>query len=352
MQKGMLQMLFPLRSLLALTTALACALTAPAAMAGPSAHPARTAPAFTSQPAIPAPDDMWDFASWDSEHNRLLVAHGKDVLVIDPATRAVRSIGQIGYAHAVLPLPDNQILVTSKLDNTLRILDATSGAEVARIAVDKDPDATVLSKDGHTAYVMAAKAGAISVVDLVRKQQTGRIPLKTGLEVAVLATPTLLAVNSEDFGEIELADLASGKAAGTIPLPGCEGPTGLAMDGQSGLALSACANGKAALVDIVHRKVVAMLPIGMGPDTVIWDAARSRFLIPCGQSGTLAIIALDHGTAHVQSAVATGPGARTAALDPASGTLFLPSARLNPVVKGQPKTVVAGSFRILVLSSR
>lgn len=336
----------PFRSLLAATSALLSVLAAPAAMAAPAA------PAFKPLPAIQAPDDLWDFAQWDGEHHRLLVAHGKDVLVIDPATRHVRAIGQIQYAHAVVPLPGrDRILVTSKFDDSVRILDGASGAEVNRIAVAKDPDATVLSADGHKAYVMAAKAGAISVVDLDSMKETGRIPLKTGLEVAVLASPTLLAVNTEDFNEIELADLATNKPAGTIPLPGCEGPTGLAM-GDGGLALSACANGKAVLVDIAHRKVVRMLPIGMGPDTVIWDAVHHRFLVPCGESGSLSIITMDKAGAHVQPAVATGPNARTAAFDPAAGRIYLPSARLNPAVKGKPKTVVTGSFRILALSPR
>lgn len=345
------------RTMNSLTTALLFGLMAPSAMA-PSAMaaPAKAkpvAPAYAALPPIPAPDDLWDFASWDDAHHRLLVAHGKDVLVVDPAQRTVRSIGQIAYAHAVLPLPGaDQILVTSKFDNTLRILDGASGAELTRITVDKDPDATVLSADGHKAYVMAAKAGVISVIDLDRREQVGTIALKTGLEVAVLARPDLLAVNSEDFNEIELADLNSGKAAGTIPLPGCEGPTGLAMADGTGLALSACANGKAMLVDIAKRKVVQTLTIGMGPDTVIWDAARRRFLVPCGQSASLSIIALDKGAAHVLPAVATGPSARTAAMDPATGRIYLPSAHMSPTVKGQPKTVVAGSFRILALAPR
>jgi len=334
---------YPLRPWLLAT---ATALAATASMAAPVPQAA-----FTPLTPIHAPDDHWDFAQWDAEHQRLLVAHGKDVLVVDPASGAVRGIGRIGYAHAVIPLPGtDRILVTSKLDDTARILDGATGAELNRIAVAKDPDATVLSADGRKAYVMAAGAGVVSVVDLNRMVETGRIPLKPGLEVAVLATPSLLAANNEDADEIELADLAGGTAAGTIPLPGCKGPTGLAMAQGTALALSACANGQAALVDIAKRRVVAMLPIGLGPDTVIWDTAHQRFLIPCGQSGALSIITLDRQGAHVQPAVATGPGARTAALDPATGRLYLPSARMAPGAKGQPKAVVPGSFHILVLA--
>ncbi|MDE1918169.1 MAG: gluconolactonase [Sphingomonadales bacterium] len=336
----------PLRALLAATSALLGILAGPLAIAAPAA------PAFSKLPSIQAPDDLWDFASWDEAHHRLLVAHGKDVLLVNPATRDVRSIGQIAYAHAVVPLPgQTRILVTSKLDNTVRILDADRGAELVRIPVAQDPDATVLSANGHTAYVMAAKAGVISVIDLDRMVETRRIPLKTGLEVAVLATPSLLAVNTEDFNEIELVDLVDNKHVGAIPLPGCEGPTGLAM-GPGTLALSACANGKAALVDIAHRKVVRLLPIDQDPDTAIWDAAHHRFLVPCGGNGRLSIISLDKSGPHVRPSVETGPEARTAALDPATGRLYLPSARLNPVIKGQPRTVQPASFRIIALSPR
>lgn len=337
----------PLRPLLALTTALIGALTVPMANAAPAV------PAFKPLPAIHASDDLWDFATWDDAHNRLLVAHGKDVLLIDPSAGRVRAIGQIAYAHAVLPVPGKDaILVTSKLDNTVRILDGASGAELARIPVATDPDATVYSANGRKAYVMAAKAGQISVVDMDKMAETGRIALKPGLEVAVLATPTLLAVNNEEENDIELADLTTGQAAGTIPMPDCTGPTGLAMAGKTGLALSACANGKAALVDIVHRKVVQMLPIGMGPDTVVWDGSHQRFLVPCGESGHLSIIAMGKSGAHVMPSVATGPNARTAALDPATGRIYLPSALLNPTIKGQSRTIVPGSFQIITLTPR
>ncbi|MFX8620551.1 hypothetical protein ABTM24_20295, partial [Acinetobacter baumannii] len=79
-----------------------------AAAAAPAA-PARHKPAtggFVMASAIPAPDGGWDYASWDSAHRLLLVAHGKDVLVIDPATRAVRAVGALEGAHGAVAIPD------------------------------------------------------------------------------------------------------------------------------------------------------------------------------------------------------------------------------------------------------
>jgi DNA-binding beta-propeller fold protein YncE len=322
-----------------------------AAVAGPVAWAHPTEPAFHVATPIAAPDGRWDFASWDKDHHRLIVAHGKDVLVIDPANpSAVRSVGQIEGAHAALAIPGtDRILVTSGHDDSVRILDAVSGTEVARISVSADPDAAILSADGRTAYVMGAKGGAVSVIDLEHLTEIRRIALKPALEVPVLVGG-LLAVNNEDASEIELADLASGQASGAIKLTGCDGPTGLAYASGLGLALSACANGKAALVDIAKHRVVKLLPIGMGPDTVIWQASRHRFLVPCGKSGMLSIISLTGKSARTLPQVTTETSARTAALDPENGRLYVPAGRFEAAENGNRPAMVPGSFHIIVLT--
>jgi len=325
-----------------------------AALAAPVVRAQPAAPAFHAAASIPAPDGRWDFASWDGEHSRVLVAHGQDVLVVDPADQGgARTIGKLAGAHGVLAIPhSNTVLVSSGRDDSVRVLDETSGAELAKIAVAGDPDAMILSADGRTAYVMGADSGVVSIVDLARRVETGRITLKPGLEVPVLLSPTLLAVNNEPQGEIELADLATGKAAGVIAMPGCKEPTGLAYAPGQGLALSACANGVAALVDVRARRLVRLLPIGTGPDTAIWQDSAQRFLVPCGRSGTLAIISLTGGQARVEPSIITEPSARTAALDPVSGTLYLPAARFGAAVVGGRAPLVPGSFHLVVLAPR
>lgn len=311
---------------------------------------APAAPAFHSANPIPAPDGRWDFTSWDAEHGRVLVAHGQDVVIFDPAG-SVYTIGKLAGAHGVLAIPGtNNVLVSSGKDDSVRVLDAASGTELAKIAVTGDPDAMILSADGRTAYVMGADSGAISIIDLASNTETGRIKLKAGLEVPVLLSPTLLAVNNEPQGEIELADLATGKAAGVIAMPGCKEPTGLAYAPEQGLALSACANGVAALVDMQARRIVKLLPIGLGPDTAIWQESAHRFLVPCGRSGTLSIISMTGREAKVETSVPTQTSARTAALDPASGKVYLPAASFGAAVGTGRAPMVPGSFHLLVLT--
>ncbi|MBA2935023.1 YncE family protein [Sphingomonas sp. CGMCC 1.13654] len=310
-------------------------------------------PAFSNAGTIRAADDGWDIVNWDEAHKRLLVAHGKDVLVIDPGQSAeVRSVGSIEHAHGVAAIPGtNALLVSSAHDNTVRILDETSGAEVAHIPVGADPDAAIVSAKGDKAYVMDSDGGAVSEIDLARHVETRRIALKPGLEFPVLVSPALLAVNNETASEIDLVDLLAGKAAGIIALPGCEGPTGMAYDPEAGLSLSACGNGKAALVDPKTRQMVSLLSIGLGPDTAIWDGAHHRFLVPCGKSGTLSIIRMDGRKAVEEPSIPTETSARTAALDPDTGRLYLPAARFGPAVPpAHHGPMVAGSFHILVMA--
>ncbi len=336
-----------MRTLSLFLGAAAAALAATAASAQPDA-----VPSFHVAGSIAAPDSRWDFASWDAAHNRVLVAHGQDVLVIDAGNgHAVSSIGKLAGAHGVVAIPGtDSLLVSSGHDDSVRILGELDGTERARIAVAADPDAIILSADGATAYVMGGDSGVISVIDLVKQAEVGRITMKPGLEVPVFAGPNLLAVNNEQQSEIELADLGSRAMAGTIALPGCKAPTGLAVAPDQHLALSSCANGVAALVDLAGRRLVALLPIGQGPDTVIWQQAKQRFLVPCGRSGTLSIIALDGARPTVLPAVTTETSARTAALDPVSGHLYLPAARMQPSVAGARPALVPGSFHVLDLA--
>jgi hypothetical protein len=105
----------------------------------------------------------------------------------------------------------------------------------------------------------------------------------------------------------------------------------------------------AALVDVRARRVLQLLPIGQGPDTALFDAKRKRFLVPCGRSGTLSLFSVTGRTVTPAGTVTTEFGARTAALDPRSGRVFLPTARFAPARQGQRPPMLPGSAHLLVL---
>ncbi|MGN6818636.1 MAG: gluconolactonase [Sphingomonas sp.] len=313
------------------------------------------APTYVAGRRIAAPDGGWDYTKVDPATRKLYVAHGDVVTEIDLTKGdAVRSFGKIAKAHAVVPLPNAMLLVTSARDNTARLFDTRTGQETASIVVGEDPDAAFYDPASGHAVVVNAKGGTVSIIDIAARKVVGTIALKPGLEYAVLGSDGTLFVNDEDTNEIETANLATGKAGPAIALTGCQGPTGLAYDEKTDRLISACANGKAAVVDAGTHRLVTLLDIGGGPDAVIVDARRRLAFIPCGKDGVLEVIALDApGGATVVTTVKTEPGARTAALDPSDGSLYLPTARFGaPASPGGRPAALPGSFHVLAVDRR
>lgn len=159
-------------------------------------------------------------------------------------------------------------------------------------------------------------------------------------------------VNIEDQNSIAVVDLRLKKVVHSIALAGCEGPTGLALVANGARLISACANGKAVVVDPARGRVIGTLEIGQGPDAVLVDTKRKLAFIPCGASGTLVQIDVaDPARIRVTGTIATQLGAKTGAIDPRNGRIYLPTATIAPplpgVRRGQP---VPGSFVILVLA--
>ncbi len=323
-----------------------------AALAAPAF--ALPAPRYAVTASISGPDGGWDYASVDSAARQVYVARADSITAVDLAHgRAVRSFGAISRGHAVVPIPGTDILlVTSGRDDSVRLFDRRNGRETARLAVGGNPDSAFYDPATRRAYVVNARAGSISVVDPAKAKVDSTIVLKPGLEFAVAAAGTLF-VNSEEANEIETVDLARGRVGAPIPLPGCQGPSGLGYDPQSGRLIGACANGKAAVVDARSRKLEALLDIGKGPDAVMVDSARRLAFIPCGRDGILEVVALGSGHPRVIDHVKTEVGARTGALDSSDGNLYLPTARFGPpATPGGRPAAIPGSFHILVVSRR
>ena len=110
------------------------------------------------------------------------------------------------------------------------------------------------------------------------------------------------------------------------------------------------ANQVAKVLNAATGEEVATLAIGKGPDAVIYDEGRKLAFIPCGRDGVLEVIAVrgPKDVAIVQT-VKTQPGARTGAVDPKTGKLYLPTASYTLSATGRP-TPTPGTFAILVVA--
>lgn len=326
----------------------AAALLASPAVAVPARHHAVTG-------SIAGPDGGWDLVSVDPAAHRLLIGRGTDATIVELAgPPRVRSIGRVVRGHAAIALPNGRVLVTSGSEGKARIFDAMTGADLVDATVGENPDAAIWDAGISAALVMNARSGTVSVVDPSSGAVIRTIALAPGLELPAIDEHGLLYVNNEDANLIHVVDPATGAVRAPIALPGCEGPTGLGYDPLTHILIAACANGKAAVVDPVAGRVTQLLDIGRGPDTVMIDSARGLAFIPCGRDGELDVIALTPGQPlAVTERVPTEIGARTGAVDPATGIVYLATARFGPPPAGGGRPpALPGTFHLVVVGSR
>lgn len=221
---------------------------------------------------------------------------------------------------------------------------------VAVLPTAKDPDAAIFDPYTGQAIVVGSDSGVLTLIDPKAAKVEATIELEPGLEFAAPDGHGRLLVNNSDRNEIDVVDLAARKLVGRYPLAGCQGVTGLAYV-EGGRLVSACVNGLAKIVDAASGREIASLAIGKGADAVLYDPGRHLAYVPCGADGTLAVIALS-GTDDnsVTGTVKTQIGARTGAVDPVTGAIYLPTAHFDPPVppatRWMPKP---GSFEIVVV---
>lgn len=324
------------------------------AHAAPPRHSAQ-APAYSVVERIPAADGGWDFAYVDAPNGMLYVARSNGVTQIDLASRKPTQFHVEAHrAHQVLTLDSGRELFETDGETGLgRFISVADGKVLAEVATGKKADAAFIDPASGKIAVMNAGDGTVALLDPATRTLVSKIDVGGALEVGVADGRGGAFINIEDAGVIARVDLVHARKTGMIALPGCEGPTGLALVAHGTRLITSCANGVALVLDAASGRVLSRLAIGRDPDGVLVDETRGLAFIPCGGSGTLIQIAIrDAGHIRVVAAIPTQIGAKTGAIDPRDGRIYLPTATLaapEPGAKrGKP---VPGSFTILVVGT-
>lgn len=142
----------------------------------------------------------------------------------------------------------------------------------------------------------------------------------------------------------------------------CEGPRALAIDPTHVRLFAACSNFRMVVIDPQRAAVIATLPIGPGPDAIAYDANRGLIFTANGAGdGSLTIVRQDvTDTYSVIQTLPTRQHARTLAVDPSSGNVYLTSVQYGadmntPMTNGRPAPLkvsrVDSSFQVLVVGN-
>jgi DNA-binding beta-propeller fold protein YncE len=308
---------------------------------------------------IPLPGNAgWDYFTTDSTARRLYATHGDRVQVLDLDTLAlVGEIAPLSGIHGVAIAADlGRGFVSNGKTSTITVFDLKTLHVLATWpAGGQKPDAILY--DAATKRVCSFNGGSdnVTVFDAATGQLAGTIVLGGGPEFPAADGTGRVFVNIEDNNEIVRFDLHTLAVTAHWPLAPAEGPSAMAFDAAHHRVFSGCRSQQLVVLNSDTGAIIARLPIGKGVDAASYLPAKGLVFISNGD-GTLNVFHqtdADHYT--LAETVHTAPGARTHAVDDATGRVFLGSARYLPApatAPGQPPvrpSLEPGSFRVLVL---
>jgi YVTN family beta-propeller protein len=296
----------------------------------------------------------WDYLSFDAQRHHLFVSRGDRVLVIDvDQGKQVGSIADTDGVHGIAVALDLRRGFTSNGKSaSVTVFDLDSLKTVATITgTGEKPDAILYDSASHHVLTFNGKSGSASVIDPVKNAVIATIALPGKPEFAVSDGAGHVYANIEDKSELVQIDSASNQLLQTWPLAPCESPSGLAIDRKHHRLFTVCDNQKMAVVDAGNGHLVATVPIGDGPDAVVFDDAAAMVYSSNGESGTITAVHEDDPDHYrVIANIPTQASARTLALDPRSHRLYLSAAKWGTTrqANGRP-TIVPDSFIILTV---
>lgn len=304
---------------------------------------------------ISGPDGNWDYSTVDPSVNRLFLARHGGVMAMDIATHIVIPLAVKGQdVHIAEPVGDTGlVLVTNGDTDTVTVFEAKTDRILGRIKVGKGPDAAVYDPSTKLVAVINHDGGTVSLVDASTASVVRTVVVGGELEFAAPSGDGKLFLNVASRHEVAVIDLNAGTVLRRYMLSGCEDPSGLVFDSADNLIASVCRNGVTKFLRATDGEPIATLHTGVGSDGLIFDARRKLLFVPAARQERLSVVQLGSGAPKIIQRLKTGPAARSGALDPRTGLLYFPSARLGPARPPAPwPTVVPGTFRILVIENR
>ena len=303
-------------------------------------------------------DDGWDYLTFEQGGQRLFIAHGTQVTVVDTEQLAVAgAIADTPGAHGVALAPDlGRGYVSAGRSSTIVVFDLKSLARLKEIkSTGENPDAIIYDAPTQRVFAFNGRGRNATVIDAKTDQVVGTIALDAKPEFAVSDGKGHVYVNLEDKNSLARIDAQRQAVTAVWKIDGCEEPSGLAMDVQGQRLFAGCDNKVMAVVDATSGRTLGTAPIGGGVDATAWDPHIRLAFASCGE-GVLTVIALNaSGAPEVTQSLATQRGARTMALDERSHRIFLVTANFGPPPAATAEhphprpAILPGTFRLLIV---
>ncbi len=289
---------------------------------------------------MPGVEGRIDHFALDAKDQRLYVAAlgNNTVEVIDLTTgKVIHQITGLKEPQGVAVVPEpHEVVVANGDDGSVRFFDATTWALVTSVDLKSDADNVRYGSAKHLIYVGYGDGG-IAVIDPSAHAVMATMPLSghpedftletTGSRifvnvpnshhVAVLDRTTAASVGAWDLakGYPEYFAASVGRASGNFPM---------AVDEANHRLFIGCRKPACMLVfDMMTNKPIARVEVSGDTDDIFYDATTKRLYLSCGEGFIDVVNQVDADHYRRITTVATASGARTCFWNPADRQLFL-----------------------------
>ncbi len=305
----------------------------------------------------------WDYLTVDAPRHRLFITRGDRVDVVDVvAGKLIGSITGASGAHGVALAADlNRGYVSNGRGNSVTEFDYDTLAVLRTVPLPGvNPDAILYEPVGKHLYTFNGRSKDVTVFDAATLTVAAKFAVPGKPEFAQTDGKGYVYLNIEtEPGQMVRIDATKLAVDATWPLPGCNSPSGLAIDRVHVRLFSVCDGKIMAVTDGATGKQVAQVAIGNGPDAAEFDAERGLVFSSNGADGTLTIVRQESADRYrVAATLPTQKGARTMALDPSTHRVYLVTAEFGAApaaTAAEPRPrppMVPDTFTVLVAAPR
>src|SRR5438034_1048241 len=269
-----------------------------------------------------------DYVTVEAATGRVFVSRATHMMVVDGASGNV--VGDIpntpGVHGAGIVTKVGHGFTTNGGDDTVTMFDLKTLAVIKQIKVGPGLDGIMYDEPDDKIILTrhSRPIGTVTAIDPNTGDIVGTAELEdTAPEGAAADGKGHIFVNNEGKNTMQVIDVKTWKATASWPLSPCEGPTGIAYDAASNRIFAGC-NNTSVVVDPSTGKVVAPIKNGTRVDALGWDPSKKLIYIPNGGEGNVTVVHQDSPDKYTEVAtVATFPGAKTIAVDPATHNAYL-----------------------------
>jgi len=270
-------------------------------------------------------------------------AHGDTVSQVPgfPTAEVQARAGKRVVGPSSATLGEGTVYVGNRGDSTVCALDARSLARGACGRLDSMPDGLAYVASTKEVWVTTPRDHSVRILDAGTLGQKARLAFDGQPEgFAVDETRGRFYTNLEDKDRTLGVDLRTHATVSTWnPACGEEGPHGLRLDEKAGFLFVAC-SARAEVLDVGHGgAVLSSVDTGDGVDDLDYAPGSRLLYVAAAGAGQLTVARVDEaGRLTVAARVVTRPGARNGVVGK-DGTVYLAhasSAKLNEIVVAAP----------------